>query len=178
MEFYETIGMRRSVRSFTKDAVPEEVLDRIFEAAREAPSANNLMPWRFVVVSDPGKRAVLASGIYGKFLKEAPVVIAACGDVKASPEWYKVDTAIAIEHVVLAATAEGLGSCWVGSFEKAGAMDVLGVPPGYDVLALLAIGYSRDRPDVKRFASHLIRPNKKLSSLVYKEDFGNPWSRV
>jgi len=178
MEFYETIGMRRSVRSFKKDEVPQDVLDRILEAAREAPSANNLMPWRLVVVSDPAKRAALASGIYGKFLAEAPIVIAACGDIKASPEWYKVDTSIAIEHIVLAATAEGLGSCWVGSFDKTGAMDILGVPGGYDVIALLAIGYPRDRPDLKRFASHLLHPNMKLSSLVYKEDFGNPWSSV
>ena len=176
MDLYETIGMRRSIRSFSKDPIPHDVLERILEAAREAPSANNLLPWRLVVVSDPGKRAALASGIYGKFLAEAPVVIAACGDTKASPEWYKVDTSIALEHVVLAATAEGLGSCWVGSFDKAAAMGILGIPAGQDLVALMALGYPRDRPDFKRLASHLIHPNKKLSSLVYMEDFGNPWS--
>lgn len=175
MELYETIGLRRSVRSFRKDSVPQDVLGRILEAAREAPSANNLMPWRLVVVSDPEKRAALAGGIYGKFLADTPIVIAACGDVKASPEWYKVDTAIAVEHLVLAATAEGLGSCWVGSFDKAGVTDVLGIPPGYDLVALLALGYPRDRPDLRRLASHLINPSKKLSSLVFKEGFGNSW---
>jgi len=178
MEFYETIGMRRSVRAFSKDPVPQDVLGRVLEAAREAPSANNLMPWRFVLVSDVAKRAALASGIYGKFLAEAPIVIVACGDMKASPEWYKVDTAIALEHVVLAATAEGLGSCWVGSFDKAGAMGCLGIPAGYDVVALMALGYPRDRPDFKRLASHLVHPNKKLSSLICIEDFGNPWPSV
>lgn len=176
MEFYETIGMRRSIRSFSNDPIPREVLDRILEAARGAPSANNLMPWRLVVVSDPGRRAALASGIYGKFLAEAPVVIAACGDTKASPEWYKVDTAIALEHVVLAATAEGLGSCWVGSFDKAGTMAILGIPAGYDLVALMALGYPGDRPDFRRLASRLVHPDKKLSSLVYTEGFGNPWS--
>ena len=178
MDFYETVGMRRSIRSFAKDPIPREILDRVLEAAREAPSANNLLPWKLVVVSEPGKRAALASGIYGKFLADAPVVLAACGDAKASPEWYKVDTAIALEHVVLAATAEGLGSCWVGSFDKAGAMELLGIPAGYDLVALMALGYPRERPDFKRLASHLIHPNKKLSTLVSDEDFGKPWSSV
>lgn len=178
MDFYEVIGARRSIRSFKKDPPPLETLERILEAAREAPSANNLMPWKLVVVSEPDSRAALATGTYGKFLADAPVVIVGCGDRKASPEWFAVDTAIALEHVVLAATAEGLGSCWVGSFDKTAVMNVIGIPEGFEVIALIALGAPKEKFDIARRASQLIHPTKTLSSVVSMGNFEKPWFRA
>lgn len=178
MEIYEALGTRRSVRSFTKDTPSREALERILEAAREAPSANNLMPWKLVVVSDPETRAALATGKYGKFLADTPIVIVGCGDRQASPEWHAVDTAIALEHVVLAAAAEGLGSCWVGSFDKTAVLKAIGIPEGFEVIALIALGFPKDKPDILRLASRLIHPTKTLSSLVSMENFDKPWSRT
>jgi nitroreductase len=176
MELYDAIRGRRSTRSFEDRAVPREILGRVLEAARQAPSANNLMPWRLVVVTDAGTRAAIASsGTYGKFLARAPVVIAAVGDAVSSPKWYAVDTAIALEHLALAAVAEGLGTCWVGSFDEGVAHKALGLTEGYRIVALLALGYPKERIDLARIANSLIHPDKSLDRVACEEKFDRPW---
>ncbi len=176
MELYETIRSRRSTRSYEDKPIPREVLGRLLEAAREAPSAKNLMPWKLVVVTDPETRARLAeSGTYGKFLVQTPVVLAACADAVLAPKWWAVDTAIALEHVALAAAAEGLGSCWVGSFDEELARRLLGVPDSHRVVALLALGYPKERLDLSRIGGHLLHPTRTLEKLVSEGRFENPW---
>jgi nitroreductase len=176
MEFYDAIRARRSVRAFEDRPVPREALGRILEAAREAPSANNQMPWRFVVVTDPAiRRTISESGIYGKFLAKTPVVIAAVGDALASPKWYAVDTAIALEHMALAAVVEGLGSCWVGSFEEGTVRKLLGIPDGQRIVALLALGYPKERIDFTKIANNLIHPTKGLDRIASEENYDVPW---
>ena len=176
MDLFDAIRDRRSIRSY-EDTLPSvEVLSRILEAAREAPSANNLMPWRFVVITDPTKRATIASsGTYGKFLARCPVVVIGVGDATASPNWYAVDTAIALEHIVLAATAEGLGTCWVGSYDEATVVKVAGIPAGHRVVALLGLGYPKRGIDFVRLASALIHPQKGLDRVASSESFDSPW---
>jgi nitroreductase len=177
MELYDVIRSRRSVRSFEDRPVPREALDRIFEAARQAPSANNLMPWRFVVVTDPAQRAAIAeSGRYGKFLSRCPVVLAGCGDAAASPKWYAVDTAIALEHIALAAVAEGLGSCWIGSFDEALVKNLLAVPEDQRIVALLALGYPKDKTDLTKLANRLIHPAKGIERIASEGSYDRPWS--
>jgi nitroreductase len=176
MELYDTVRARRSVRDFEDRAVPREVLGRLLEAARQAPSANNLMPWRFVVVTDPSIRsAIAASGTYGRFLSKAPVAIAALGDETVSPKWFAVDTAIALEHIVLAAVAEGLGSCWIGSFDEAKVLSLLGAPEGQRIVALLALGYPKDRIDPKKLVNIFIHPTKKIDGIAADRAFTTPW---
>ncbi len=176
MELYDAIRARRSVRSYEDRPVPREALDRLLEAARQAPSANNVMPWRFVVVTDQATRAAIAdSGTYGKFLVKTPVVIAAIGDAAAAPKWYAVDTAIALEHIALAATAEGLGSCWIGSFEEETLRRLLGVPEAQRVVALLALGYPKERVDLAKLANSLIHPTKGLDRIACEGTFSKPW---
>ncbi|MEM2904086.1 MAG: nitroreductase family protein, partial [Candidatus Bathyarchaeia archaeon] len=118
MEVFEAIQARRSVRAYEPEPIPMDVLSRVLEAARLAPSAENIQPWHFIVVTDAEKRRKLAEAPFAGFLKEAPIVIVGCGNQKASPKWFMIDVAIAMQNMVLAATAEGLGTCWVGSFKE------------------------------------------------------------
>ncbi|MDQ1372214.1 MAG: hypothetical protein QG582_1129 [Candidatus Thermoplasmatota archaeon] len=145
MDVLDAIKNRRSVRKYSAEAVPEDALMRVLEAGRIAPSANNLQPWHFVVVRDPGTRKKLTGGKYAKFLEECPVVIAGCGDTKKSPEWHVVDVTIALQNMVTQATAEGLGTCWIGSFDEKEVKDALGVPDDFSVVAMLTLGHSKEK---------------------------------
>jgi nitroreductase len=177
MNFYEVIETRHSVRAFTEDAIPTASLQRILQAAQRSPSASNKMPWRLVVVSDKNKRdAIAKSGIYGKCLAQSPVAVVGLGDPTAAPKWYAVDTTIALEHVVLAATAEGLGSCWIGSFDEATVKELIGAPASLKVIAIIALGHKRNGLDLLGKAARLVRPTKSLDELVCWEDFSSRWS--
>lgn len=149
MEVYEALNQRRSVRSYDSKPVPEEALNRVLEAGRTSPSACNYQPWHFIVVRDPEKRKALSDGRYAKFLTQSPVVIVGLGDKKTSPEWHVVDTTIALHQMVIAATAEGLGTCWIGSFYEDRVKAALEVPERYEVVAMLAMGYAKDKPGIK-----------------------------
>jgi len=176
MELYDAIRARRSVRAYEARPIPREVLDRMLEAARQAPSANNVMPWRFVVVTDHAARSAIAeSGAYGKFLAKTPVVIVAVGDAVASPKWYAVDTAIALEHIALAAAAEGIGSCWIGSFEEGTVQKLLGIPEAQRIVALLALGYPKERIDLAKILNSLIHPSKGIDGIACEGNFSTPW---
>jgi nitroreductase len=111
MDVFEAVQKRRSVRAYESTPIPKEKLEKILEAARLAPSAGNIQPWHFIIVTELEKRQKLAQAQapFAKFLKEAPVVIVGCGDQKASPGWFMVDVAIAMQNMVLTATGEGLG---------------------------------------------------------------------
>jgi nitroreductase len=178
MEFYEVIKARRSVRAFAEDPIPTEALERILGAARHSPSASNKLPWRLVVVSDKDKREAIAkSGTYGKFLTQSPIALVGLADPTVAPKWYAVDTAIALEHVVLAATAEGLGSCWIGSFDETTVKELVGAPANFKVIAIIALGPRRKAVDMLGAANKLIHPTKSLGELVCWENFSSPWSR-
>ncbi len=142
------------------------------EAAWVSPSANNRQPWHFIVVTDPKKRKALSKGLYAKFLHEAPTVVVACSDEKASPKWYAVDTAIATQSMVLVATGEGLGTCWVGSFDETDVRNLLDIPDNLRVVALLPIGYHRDKIDLVRVLNHSMRKRKLLKEIVSHEKYG------
>jgi nitroreductase len=172
MDVFEAIKTRRSVRAYDSRLVPNEILLRILEAGRLAPSAGNIQPWHFVVIGDGEKRKRLAHARYAKFLTQSPVVIVGCGDQKASPRWHMVDVTIALEHMVLAATNEGLGTCWIGSFNEDEIREMLKIPEKFRVVALLAIGYSRKKFDLAGKLLHLIRRRKKLKKIVSFEEFG------
>lgn len=155
MDVAKAIRDRRSVRSYEKKGIPEDVLLKVLEAARLAPSANNRQPWKFVVVREAAKRAALAKAAKEQqFVAEAPVVIAA---VALEPErvmtcgvpTYAVDLAIAVDHITLAAVQQGLGSCWIGAFYQEDVKKILKIPAEYKVAALLTLGYPRDQARFK-----------------------------
>lgn len=171
MDIYEIIKSRRSIRSYKPDPIPEEKLNNILEAARLAPSGKNGQPWRFVVVREAKLREALVPACRDqKSLAQAPVVIAACG---SEAEAYQkqggymtsmiIDVAIAMEHLVLAATAEGLGTCWIGAFSEEAVRKVLNVPANLRIVALTPLGYPAESPTPK--------PRKELKDIIINNRF-------
>jgi len=171
MEVHDAIRTRKSVRAYDPRPIPDEVLERILEAGRTAPSANNRQPWKFIVVKDQANREKLTDGKYAKFLKDCPVVIAGCGDTAASPEWCVVDTTIALENMVLAATAEGVGTCWIGSFYEDKVKSALKIPGSHKVVAMLAVGYPKDKDELSP-AKPRKHNRKAPEEIFYSEEFG------
>jgi nitroreductase len=149
LDFYDAVRKRLSVRSYKPDPVPEDVLNRILEAGRLAPSAKNYQPWKFIVVKDPAVRQALVPACKNQgSVGQAPVVICACCVIdqvwKGMGGYWSaeaVDITIALEHMMLAATAEGLGTCWIGAFLEAEVKKVLAIPGGVKPIALTPLGY-------------------------------------
>jgi nitroreductase len=175
MDVFEAIHQRKSVRAYEQMPISVEVLSRILEAGRIAPSAGNRQPWHFIVVNDSEKRKELSKGTFAKFLTEAPTVIVGCGDSEASKRWYPVDVSIAMENMVLAATGEGLGTCWVGSFNEESVKKLLEIPDKYRIVSLLAIGYIRERFDAAQKILQLVSKRKTLKEITSLDGFGKAY---
>ena len=151
MDVYEAIRKRRSIRAYQDQPVPEDVLRRVLEAARLAPSARNRQEWRFVVVRDTERRRALAEAANGQeFVAQAPVCLAFCATklhvMGCGVDAGIVDTSIPFAYVTLAAAAEGLGTCWLGAFSQEKAKRVLGVPESALVVGLTPLGYPAEEP--------------------------------
>jgi len=173
LDIFEAIKVRKSIRTYESTRVPVEKLKKVLEAARLAPSTGNIQPWHFIVVTDSYKRRKIAKGCrYGHFLAESPLVIVGCGNQKASPRWFAIDTCIAMENLVLAATGEGLGTCWIGSFNEEDIREMLKIPSHLKVVALLALGYPREKPNILAKVAHFIKPKKKLKKIAHLEEYG------
>jgi nitroreductase len=133
MDIYTAIATRKSVRAFLDREVPEELLLRLLEAARLAPSACNFQEWRFVVVRNAETRKRLAIAANRQmFVSEAPVVIVCCAEtdghvMACGQQCYPLDVAIAIDHLTLCAAAEGLGTCWIGAFDEGKVKEILSI---------------------------------------------------
>lgn len=156
MDFIELARARYSVRCYQDKPVGGETLARILEAVRLAPSGANRQPWRFVVIRDAGTRERLVEACNGQqFISQAPVVVAGCGlmperIMRCGMPGDAVDLAIAMEHLALAATAEGLGTCWIGAFYQDKVREVLGIPDSVRVVELMTLGYPADAPGPKK----------------------------
>ncbi|HHY39358.1 MAG TPA: nitroreductase family protein [Clostridia bacterium] len=153
----DAIRERTSMRAYETKEVPDETISRIIECGIRAPSAGNCQPWRFFVVKDPRVKAALAAAAYGQhFLEEASHVIVVCAEPERSAQRYGdrgrylyciQDTAAAVENMLLAATAFGLGTCWVGAFDEEAAARAIGVtPPKLRPVAMIPIGYPARPP--------------------------------
>lgn len=156
MDIYEAIALRKSVRAFTDQAVPEEVLTRLLEAARLAASASNRQEWRYVVLRKPEMLEAISEAAFGQLhVKHAPVVLVCCADtdehvMPCNQLSYPLDVAIATTHITLCAAAEGLGTCWVGAFSEDHVKDILNIPPQIRVVVLMPLGYPRDPGPVEK----------------------------
>ena len=167
MDFLALAKQRYSVRAYNDQAVEEEKLLAVLEAARLAPTAKNLQPFEFIVIRCAGREAELGRIYKGAFFTQAPLLIAIVE--KREDGWKRmdgqsyaqVDCAIAMDHLILAATSLGLGTCWVAAFDPEAAREVLGLPSGVEPLAFTPLGYSADLPREKR--------RKPLSELLRRE---------
>lgn len=154
MEYYDVIKKRKSVRKYKTGRIPEDVLNRILEAGRIAPSAKNIQPWKFVVVREPAlKKQVAAASREQNWMADADVIICGCslekiawGRMGGYMSSFAVDLAIAMDHMILAAASEGLGTCWIGAFDEKEVKKVLGVPPEVRIVALTPVGYPAEEP--------------------------------
>jgi len=169
MEFKDIVVKRQSVRTYLDKPVGEDKLSRILESARLAPSAHNGQPWKFVVVRDSQKRQEMMQACNNQtMIGQAPVVIVA---VAINTDWvmpcglssYPIDLAIAVEHMVLTAVEEGLGSCWVGAFSQEKVKEVLGIPDKCVVVGILPVGFSNQIRGPS--------PRKSLEEIICYERF-------
>jgi len=167
MEFTELIRRRYSVRAYKPDPVEEDKLQQVLEAARLAPTAANRQPFQIIVIHTAGRGAELRRIYSREWFVQAPLVICICGI--PAQAWIRrdgknyddVDVAIAMDHLVLAATDLGLGTCWIAAFDPAAAREVLRLPDGVEPMAFTPLGYPADQPGRKE--------RKSLSDLVRYE---------
>jgi len=164
MDTLTAIKLRHSTREFIDRPVPRDVLETIADAGRRAPTARNEQPWLFVAITEPSMREKIAELTdYGRFIAAAPACIAVfCKDTK----YYLEDGCAAVENMLIAATALGVQSCWVAGDKKAycpAVAQLLGVPAGHKLIALLPMGYAALRGGQK--------PRRSLSEVLRWEKY-------
>lgn len=167
MDFSELVKQRRSVRHYESRPVEEELLLGVCEAARWAPSALNMQPWEFVIVTDPEVRRRLGDtaailGIKWPHLKAAPAVIVICA--RKTSGYARDDCLLAAQNIMLQATDLGLGTCYIGGFSQEAVRVLLSIPPGYIVPGMVTVGYPANVPPA---------PEKRpLTEIVHTDTFG------
>lgn len=176
MDIFQVIRDRRSIRKYKETPVEADKIEQILDAARLAPSWKNMQCWRFLVVSDPEQKKALFAAFPeenpgSRAIATAPVVIVVCADpaesgVENGIDYYIADTAIAFEHLCLAAHALGLGTCWMGWFDEAAIRTPLAIPKNIRVIGITPLGYPDQEPKP--------RPRKELTAIV----FNNRWEQA
>ncbi len=165
MEIFEAIRTRRSIRKFRAEDVSEAVIEKLIGAAMLAPSAGNQQSWQFIVIRDAGKRAAVpAFHPYCKMITQAPVAILVCGDPEGKkwPEFWVQDCSDAVQNLLLAARAEGLGSVWTGIYpleeRMRGCRETFDIPEHIIPFALIPVGWPEEPgfKGVDRFKPELV----------------------
>jgi nitroreductase len=176
-QFFRVFEERRSIRKYKEFEIPDEDIVRIFRAVQLAPSTNNSQPWRFIVVRTQAMKEVLAEAAGGQqFIAKANAVVVVLGMRMASccpsnpAKWYAMDTMISAEHLILAATALGYGTCWVAMFQSAPTgvatiiKEALEIPEDGDIIALVTMGLADEAPEQ--------RPRLEIQNILYSEKYG------
>ncbi len=175
MDIFQAIHTRRTIRKFSDKQVEWDKVAQILEAGKAAPSAGNLQPWKFVVVTDKAKRQAIADAALQQWwISTAPVLIVVVADVERTKQFYGIrgerlysiqDCAAAIENMTLAATALGVASAWVSAFEEEAVNRVLEIPGEARPQAIIPLGYAAEegKEQVKN----------PLYNVVFLEKFGN-----
>jgi nitroreductase len=173
MNVFDAIKSRRSVRAFKRDAIKNDDLKKILEAARWAPSAGNRQPLEIVVVKDEAIKQRLAQATRGQdFIIDAPVVLVICANMARTSSRYDErganlyciqDTAAAAQNIHLAAYALGYATCWIGAFDEGKAAEVVDAPNGVRPVAIIPIGKPAEKPRAPQ--------RIPLSEIVHEEKF-------
>lgn len=174
MDVFECMKKRRSIRSFKNMSMKYEDLMKILNAAILAPSAGNIQPWEFIIVTRQDLKEELAEAALGQYwMSDASVIVVVCAREKDSASRYGYrgkslyciqDTAAAIENMLLAVTALGYGACWVGAFDEDRVREILKIPLGVRPVALVPIGIPNESPEP--------RWRKELHEVLYFEVYG------
>ena len=170
MEFFEALKTRRSVRAYADTPVEDKKLDEILEAIKRAPSAGNLQAFEVYVVTRPEQRKALAVAALGQnFISQAPLALVFCAHADRSSQKYGKrgadlyclqDATIACTYAMLAVTALGLSSVWVGAFDESKVSDIINAPRAHRPITMLSIGYAAEEPR--------IQGRRSLSDLVHR----------
>lgn len=153
---------RRSIRTYKREHIPKDKLEKLLETARLAPSAANRQNWKFIVIENEQIKNQLISACNNQaFVGTASHVIAGIGD--PTQKWHQVDLAIALEHIVLEAVELGLGTCWIGAFNEEDVKKILKIPQDRKVVALLTVGVPAESPSA--------RPRKALEEIVTYNEY-------
>lgn len=173
MDVFEAIKNRRSIREYTGKDVSKDLIEKLIDAARMAPSAGNTQPWEFMVIRNPQTKQKIAEAALGqKSIETAPVVIVVCANLQRSASRYGgrgetlyclQDTAAAVENLHLAAHSLGLGTVWVGAFNEAEVEEIFQLPPQVRPVAIIPVGYPADKPNSP--------PRRDLQNIIHYEKF-------
>ncbi len=171
MSVFDVLQKRRSIRKYQTKPVEEEKINKILEAARLGPSANNQQPCSFIVVTKTEARERLASAYKANWFLQAPALVVGCVNPREAwrrgtfgEEYWKVDLAIAMQNLILVATELGLGTCWVANFDENAVKKVLNVPKDVRVVATTPLGY----PDEEKGP---VKERKPLLEMVHREQW-------
>ena len=145
MDFMELVKTRYSVRAYKPDPVEDEKLQQVLEAARLAPTGANRQGFQLVVVHTKGREEEMKRIYPRDWFSQAPVLICAV----AAPD-YQLNIGIVMDHLILAATELGLGTCWIGAFDRDAAREILGIPEGMDPIIFTPLGYPDSEPGAKK----------------------------
>jgi nitroreductase len=165
MDTFECIRKRRDIRSFIEKEVSDEVIMKIIEAGRLAPSAMNLQPWDFIVIKD--NQTIKALGplcTSGKFVVDASFAVVVVTD--PSDKWHEIDGARAVQNMALAGWNEGVGCCWIGAINRERVKEMLNIPQNLYVLTILPFGYP------EQFTVKRKKNRKSLDEIFHREKFG------
>jgi nitroreductase len=152
MSTVDLILSRRSIRRYENKDISEEDLQQILETGRQAPSAANRQPIRFVIVNDHNILKILCDNLITRFVKYAPLAIAGCANTKSllTGKWAVVDATIAMQNMVIAAWSLGIGSCWIGACNEKKVKELLKIPEKWKLVALLTFGYPAEQPKQRK----------------------------
>lgn len=178
MDFYEVINSRKSIKSFKADAIETKKIDKIIQATMMSPSWKNQTSYKVILVDNPSEKESLALAVENndnnvtRAINEAPMVAVMVGNPALSgnvdeKNYYLVDSAIAMEHLVLAATAEGYGTCWVGSINEDRVREILSIPDQYRVVAMTPIGVIEEKTEHQ--------PKKNPSDFIFHNRWQTPY---
>jgi len=166
----DVLKKRRSIRKYQAKSVESEKVTEVLEAARLGPSANNQQPCQFIIITKPEIRESLRVAYKSDWFIQAPVIIVGCANPKEAwrryafdkEEFWKVDAAIALQNIVLAAADLGLGTCWVANFDEKAAKKALNIPKEIQVVAMIAVGYPAEEKGT-------VTDRKPLANIVHYE---------
>jgi len=151
MSLVDVVLSRRSVRRYEQKEIPKDVLDRILEAGRQAPSAMNRQPWHFIVLTDYEIKKELSKGFFNRHIKDSAVTVVGVAYTGfIDRRWSTISTSIALQNMVIAAWAMGVGSCWIGDFKEDNVKKLLKIPNKWKIVALVSFGYPAEKPRLKR----------------------------
>lgn len=173
MDVFTAIKKRRNIRAYSKEKITKEELEMLIDAMRWAPSAGNIQPWEFIIVSNTEiKHKLSIAALDQTFIEETPIIVVVCANEKYSERGYGnrgktlyclQDTAAAIQNLLLAAHALGLGTCWIGAFNEEEVRRILNVPIGVRPVAIVPVGHPSEKPRT--------RQRRLMKDIIHYETF-------